>query len=81
MRGRAGTHSYYSTKWEVSIGVANKRQCLRHSWALPNDLKHTKASFSAILTDTLYLRVVQMPRSSDLAIFVLTTDDDDDDDR
>ena len=64
----------------VSIGVANKTQYLQCSWALPNDSKHTEASFLAILTDTytlyMYLRVAQMPRSPDLAIFVLTTDND-----
>ena len=58
----------------VHIGVANKTQYLQRSWALPNDSKHTEVSFSATLTDTLYLRVTQMPRSPDLAIFVLTTD-------
>ena len=62
--------------WIASIDMANKMQYLRCSLALPNDSKHTEASFSAILMDTLYLRVVQMPRSSDLAIFVLTTDND-----
>ena len=60
----------------VHIGVANKTQYLQRSWALPNDSKHTEVSFSATLTDTLYLRVTQMPRSPDLAIFVLTTDND-----
>ena len=57
------------------IGVTNKTQYLQRSWALPNDSKHTEASFSAIFTDklTLHLRVAQMPRSPDLAIFVLTT--------
>ena len=34
-----------------------------------------RASFSTIPTDSLCLRVTQMPRSPDLAIFVLTTDD------
>ena len=58
----------------MSIGVANKPQYLQRSWALPNDSKHTEASFSAIFTDRLHLRVAQMPRSPDLAIFVLTTD-------
>ena len=57
------------------IGVANKTPYLQRLWGLPNDLKHTEASFSAIFTDTLHLRVAQMPRSPDLAIFVLTTDD------
>ena len=32
----------------VHIGVANKTQYLQRSWALPNDSKHTEASFSAI---------------------------------
>ena len=44
----------------VHIGVANKTQYLLCSWALPNDSKHTEASFPVILTDT-YLRVAQMP--------------------
>jgi hypothetical protein len=56
----------------VSIGVANKTQCLQRSWALLNDLKLNEASFATILTDLLYLRVAQMPRCPDLAIFVLT---------
>ena len=57
--------------WTVSIGMANKMQHLQRLWALPNDLKRTETSFSAILTDTtLYLRGAQIPRSPDLAIFV-----------
>jgi hypothetical protein len=36
--------------------------------------KHNEAGFSTILIDLLCLRVAQMPRSPDLAIFVLTTD-------
>ena len=54
------------------IGMANKNEVLRRSWALPNNLKHNGAGFSTILTDLLCLRVAQMPRSRDLAIFVLT---------
>ena len=50
--------------------------CDAHGPCQLNDSKHTEASFSTILTDTLYLRVAQMPRSPDLAIFVLTTDND-----
>ena len=57
----------------MCIGVANKMKHLRCSWALPNDSKHNEASFSTILTDMLYLRVAQTPRSPDLAIFA---DDD-----
>jgi hypothetical protein len=53
------------------IGVANKTPYLVRSWALPNDSKYNEADFS---TDSLYLRVTQMPKSQDLAIFVLTTD-------
>jgi hypothetical protein len=56
------------------IGVANKIPYLGRSWALPNDSKHNEAGFSTISTDSLCLRVAQMPRSRDLAIFVLTTD-------
>ena len=40
-----------------------------------------ETSFSAILTDTLYLRVAQMPRSPDLAIFMLTDNNNNDNDR
>ena len=42
---------------------------------MPNDLKHTQASFSLILTDWSRLRVAQMPRCRDLAIFMVTTTD------
>ncbi len=49
-----------------------KMQHLRCSWALPNDSKHNEASFSTTSTGLLYLRVAQMSRCSDLAIFVLT---------
>ena len=63
-----------STWWEVLTGVANKMQYLRRSWTLPNDSKHSEASFSTVSTDKLYSRVAQMSRSPDLAIFVLTTD-------
>jgi hypothetical protein len=38
------------------------------------DLKHTEASFSPSTIDSLYLRVTEMPRCRDLAIFVRTTD-------
>ena len=44
-----------STWWAVSIGVADKTQYLQRSWAVPNNSKHTEASFSVMLTDTLYL--------------------------
>ena len=70
-----------STWWAVSIRVANKTQYLQRSWAFPNNSNHTEASFSAMLTDTLYLRVDQMPRFLDLAIFVLTTDNSNNNDR
>jgi hypothetical protein len=39
------------------------------------DLKHTEASFSPSSIDSLYLRVAEMPRCRNLAIFVRTTDD------
>ena len=42
-----------------------------------SNLKNTEANFSTILTDMLYLRVTQMPRSPDLAIFMLMTDNTD----
>ena len=54
-----------------SIGVANKNAVFAILVALPNNLKHNEASFSTISTDMLCLRVAQMPRSLDLAIFVL----------
>jgi hypothetical protein len=56
------------------IGVANKTPHLEYSWALPNDSKHNEAGFSMVSTDLLCLRVAQVPRSRDLAIFVLMTD-------
>jgi hypothetical protein len=49
-----------------------KTQRLQCSRALPIDSKHNEVSFSTISTDLLYLRVAQMPRCPDLAIFVLT---------
>ena len=39
-----------------------------------NDSKHIQASLSLILIDWLHLQVVQMPRSRDLAIFVVITE-------
>jgi hypothetical protein len=54
------------------IGVANKTSYLGRLWALPNDSRHKEAGFSTISTDSLCLRVARMPRSPDLAIFVLT---------
>ena len=45
---------------------------LRHSWALPNDLKHNGASFLTISTALLCLRVARIPRYRDLVIFVPT---------
>ena len=41
---------------------------------MPNDLKHIQTSLSLIPTDWLRLRVAQVPRCRDLAIFVVTTD-------
>jgi hypothetical protein len=58
------------------IGMANKTQLLWHLWTLPNNSKHNEASFMPISTDSLRLRVAQMPRSRDLAIFVMMTDQD-----
>ena len=52
------------------IGVVNKT----HSWTLLIYLRHSEASFSPISIVSLHLRVAQMPRSYDLAIFVRTTD-------
>ena len=40
--------------------------------ALPDDLKHTEATFLLVSTDSLHL---QIARSQDLVIFVLMTDD------
>jgi hypothetical protein len=56
------------------IGVANKTSYLGRLWALPNDSRNNEAGFSTISTDSLCLRVAQIPRSPDLAFFVLTTD-------
>ena len=40
---------------------------------MPLNSKHTEASFSTNLTDSLYLQLVQVPRSADSAIFVSMT--------
>jgi hypothetical protein len=53
--------------------VGNKMHYLSRSWIVSLDLKHTGASFSPNLIDSLCLRVAQVPRSRDVAIFVLTT--------
>jgi hypothetical protein len=45
------------------IGVANKTPYLGRSLALPNDSKHNEAGFSMTLTDSLCLRVAQVPSS------------------
>ncbi len=42
--------------------------------ALPNDSEHSVASFLMVSTDLLCLQIAQMPRSQDVAIFMLTTD-------
>ena len=44
------------------------------SWPVLKDSKHTEASFSPIPRDSFALQVVQVPRSSRLAIFMPTTD-------
>ena len=44
------------------------------SRAAPKESKHTEASFSPVSTDSFCLRVAQMPRSRDVAIFVATDD-------
>ena len=43
---------------------------------MPNDSKHIQAGLSLIPTDWSHLRVAQVPRCRDLAIFVVTTDGD-----
>ena len=40
---------------------------------MPKESKHTEASFLPISTDSLCLRVAQIPRSRDVAIFVVMT--------
>ena len=50
------------------VDMANKNAVLRRSWALPNNLKHNGARFLTILTDSLCVRVAQMPRYRDLII-------------
>ena len=60
----------------LSIGMAtmaNKKALFVTSWIMSLDLKHTEASFSPNVTDSLCLRVTQVPRSRDKAIFMLTT--------
>ena len=41
---------------------------------MPNDSKHIQADLSLIPTDWSRLRVAQVPRCRDLAIFMVTTD-------
>jgi hypothetical protein len=53
----------------LSIGVANKRHYLSRSWIVSLNLKHILEFF----TDLLCLRVARVPRSQEVAIFVLTT--------
>ena len=66
---------------EHIVGSVHRRGQQKAAFAtlvgLAQRFEATKASFSAILTDTLHLRVAQMPRSPDLAIFVLLDDNDD----
>ena len=57
----------------IVIGVANKMQWLR-LLALP---KQFKAQCSRFFNNLLYLGIALMPRSGDLAIFILTTTTDD----
>ena len=62
-----GGHSRWAwLRWPTS------RCYLWHLWTVTNDSKHIQASFSLIPTDWICLRVAQMPRSQDLAIFVTT---------
>ena len=62
--GQLCTHA--ESTWPV-VGVVDrcgqKIHYLWHLWAVPNNSKHTEASILLILTDSLCLRVVQMPRS------------------
>ena len=48
------------------IGVANKNAILRHSWALPNDSKHNRASF---FDDLQFGCAYESLRSLDLKIW------------
>jgi hypothetical protein len=52
--------------------MANKK-ALFALWIVSLDLKPTEASFLPNLTDSLCLRVAQVPRSRDMAIFGLVT--------
>ncbi len=54
----------------VMATIANKRHYLSRLWSVFLDLKHTEASFSPNLIDSLCL---QVPRSREVAIFVITT--------
>ena len=65
----------HGQQWVRLIGVANINALFATLVAVPKDSKLTEATFSPISTDLLCLRVAQMPRSLDLAIFVVTTDD------
>ena len=44
---------------------------------MPKESKHTEASFSLIAIDSLCFQAAHMPRSRDVAIFMVTTTTDD----
>jgi hypothetical protein len=55
MLGCVHEQKAHGQQWVQLIGVANKKQCLRRSLALLNDLKHSVVSLSTILTTLLRL--------------------------
>ena len=65
----------HGLQYKQSIGVANKNALFVMLMHHAKESKHTEASFSLILTDSLYLHVTQMLRSRDVAVIMLMTDD------
>ena len=63
-------------KWAQSMGVAMmaNKKTLFVTFMDRDNAKHIQASLSLIPTDWLRLLVAQMPRSRDLAIFMVITD-------
>jgi hypothetical protein len=72
---RAHEQKAHGLQWVESTGMANKNIAFAMLVGLAKRFEAyycNEASFSMTLTDLLYLLVAQMPRCSDLAIFVVT---------
>ena len=61
-------------RW-VWLWWPTKRRCLRCSWTMLNNSKHTEASYFPDSAGSAGFRAAYMPRSPQLVIFVSTTTD------